>query len=92
MIRSEPGKCSGISTHDLTKRSTEAAGGQAGRSGISTHDLTKRSTFPEPYNSDHLPYFNSRPHEEVDARNQVRPVQAKISTHDLTKRSTTCNL
>ena len=33
-----------ISTHDLTKRSTDAGSAGADYYGISTHDLTKRST------------------------------------------------
>ena len=35
----------GISTHDLTKRSTRASSRKRRKMNISTHDLTKRSTW-----------------------------------------------
>ena len=103
----------GISTHDLTKRSTDTSWGIPDTADISTHDLTKRATSTPPTiaascsfqlttsRRGRLPiqtrwpvlnpfqlttsrrgrrckqdfryyriYFNSRPHEEVDARQE----------------------
>ena len=58
--------CFYISTHDLTKRSTQVMLSQSLRSAISTHDLTKRSTRGERKAHPNPSHFNSRPHEEVD--------------------------
>ena len=57
-----------VSTHDLTKRSTEAKREKIlNVIAVSTHDLTKRSTgVLLCYFLGHF-RFNSRPHEEVDA-------------------------
>ena len=60
-----PGLC--ISTHDLTKRSTIFALLCDSFKFISTHDLTKRSTLYCQISPSKPTYFNSRPHEEVDA-------------------------
>ena len=56
---------------------------------ISTHDLTKRSTGSVGKQCPVRSYFNSRPHEEVDANEYHLVQEMFISTHDLTKRSTT---
>ena len=58
---------------------------------ISTHDLTKRSTIGCIGSVAAIPYFNSRPHEEVDAKMVNINCFLGISTHDLTKRSTVHN-
>ena len=81
--------CFYISTHDLTKRSTQVMLSQSLRSAISTHDLTKRSTRGERKAHPNPSHFNSRPHEEVDRVIDLLEIGLNISTHDLTKRSTT---
>ena len=78
----------GISTHDLTKRSTLAQDRRRRTLYISTHDLTKRSTMEFLTLNLRKMYFNSRPHEEVDHSVRKAQYPIKISTHDLTKRST----
>ena len=57
-----------ISTHDLTKRSTEHIKQIKNGLKISTHDLTKRSTGDSLYDYTGRLHFNSRPHEEVDLK------------------------
>ena len=61
-----------ISTHDLTKRSTNLQRLTQHRRNISTHDLTKRSTIHLTAAENHEKHFNSRPHEEVDRSHSVR--------------------
>ena len=78
----------GISTHDLTKRSTPTKYPVPQRLCISTHDLTKRSTFFNHLHHTTASNFNSRPHEEVDILTKNDNARMRISTHDLTKRST----
>ena len=55
-----------ISTHDLTKRSTEDGLIEVCFVDVSTHDLTKRSTLQRFHRFFSGGCFNSRPHEEVD--------------------------
>ena len=77
-----------VSTHDLTKRSTVALRSAKTPYFVSTHDLTKRSTFCKCQQRKNTVCFNSRPHEEVDLFNPIKPLACEVSTHDLTKRST----
>ena len=77
-----------ISTHDLTKRSTCHAHKHP-LTGLTFQLTTSRRG--RQVNADPLPcvgYFNSRPHEEVDAAFRHPSQLRSISTHDLTKRST----
>ena len=78
----------GVSTHDLTKRSTTDPRELDVRFEVSTHDLTKRSTAHHTHNCPNLYRFNSRPHEEVDDAERYFAGGNDVSTHDLTKRST----
>ena len=61
----------GLSTHDLTKRSTWEHGGVYITQILSTHDLTKRSTVQTAGMEYEKGPFNSRPHEEVDCNNSI---------------------
>ena len=82
-----------VSTHDLTKRSTDILGSSLISIFVSTHDLTKRSTASADGSKMQVRCFNSRPHEEVDydpASEKTREIG--VSTHDLTKRSTSAYL
>ena len=76
-----------ISTHDLTKRST-----MEGRCVLcwKRFQLTtsRRGRLVISLSPSFSRYFNSRPHEEVDAAMPGGHPARKISTHDLTKRST----
>ena len=79
---------SGLSTHDLTQRSTSAFTTQSSRRYLSTHDLTQRST----------PYFGLLFRlEELSTHDLTQrstpqwwPMWSAwlLSTHDLTQRST----
>ena len=72
-----------VSTHDLTKRSTDILGSSLISIFVSTHDLTKRSTAFLPLLLVLLACFNSRPHEEVDAipdRDSPRTLEFQLTT------------
>ncbi len=78
----------GISTHDLTKRSTPTKYPVPQRLCISTHDLTKRSTHD-------ICFIASPKSFQLTTSRRGRRVLPfhscpllQISTHDLTKRST----
>ncbi len=78
----------GISTHDLTKRSTGKSCFLCKETGISTHDLTKRSTsISDSFQSSFLFQLTTsrrgRPSKKITS-----VICTNISTHDLTKRST----
>ena len=55
-----------LSTHDLTRRSTDPLWDLFGYDSLSTHDLTRRSTFASRIAACAITSFNSRPHKEVD--------------------------
>ncbi len=57
---------SGLSTHDLTQRSTALYLYSASSFLLSTHDLTQRSTCSYSSVPHTIGPFNSRPHAEVD--------------------------
>ena len=76
-----------ISTHDLTKRSTETYFGCT-ISGVFQLTTSRRGRRLLREESRHNCHFNSRPHEEVDNCNRYNFLSIRISTHDLTKRST----
>ena len=57
-----------ISTHDLTRRSTQKPVALIEYLIISTHDLTRRSTALVFSFITRYGYFNSRPHKEVDRK------------------------
>ena len=81
--------CRYISTHDLTRRSTEKQYAPEEAWDISTHGLlTRRSTHSSDAARHVVRYFNSRPHEEVDPFSLMQLGRNSISTHDLTRRST----
>ena len=61
-----------ISTHDLARRSTGNCGASSATGYISTHDLARRSTLAIVRDEQVCYYFNSRPHEEVDASFQTQ--------------------
>ena len=78
----------GISTHDLTKRSTGAALPVRRRQGhFNSRPHEEVDTYKISSSAKTL-YFNSRPHEEVDPWYLFHCFAQVISTHDLTKRST----
>ena len=77
-----------VSTHDLTKRSTDylAAGSQTKR--VSTHDLTKRSTRGSTIGcTATLFQLTTSRRGRLFALRPALP-EKHVSTHDLTKRST----
>ena len=74
-----------ISTHDLTRRSTNSVLLPDLFQCISTHDLTRRSTFLLQFRHIRFSHFNSRPHEEVDVGGIVE-CQTSISFQLTTSR------
>ena len=78
-----------ISTHDLTRRSTEKRGIDGGLSEFQL--TTSQGGRPLSPSAPHLVliHFNSRPHKEVDhPQPELFGLRVVISTHDLTRRST----
>ena len=78
----------GVSTHDLTKRSTSAylvsqaqLEFQLTTSRRGRHSIVRAVIWL-------FICFNSRPHEEVDGKGITLYYDTEVSTHDLTKRST----
>ena len=65
-ISSGSGICRGLSTHDLTRRSTLCCKRGISSKCLSTHDLTRRSTCSVLSSFPQFRPFNSRPHKEVD--------------------------
>ena len=57
-----------LSIHDLTRRSTFQCFVNVSGMILSIHDLTRRSTLPTINDDLTVMSFNSRPHEEVDAK------------------------
>ena len=78
----------GVSTHDLTKRSTFLRACLClKRLRFNSRPHEEVDVFCSWPNAGHK-CFNSRPHEEVDVRSWCPFRQQNVSTHDLTKRST----
>ena len=77
-----------ISTHDLTKRSTILPGNITKKPEVFQLTTSRRGRPPFFKVVCIYEYFNSRPHEEVDAALLHPDLLENISTHDLTKRST----
>ena len=78
-----------ISTHDLTRRSTLYECDRCINVNLFQLTTSRGGRLLLVISVSFLPYFNSRPHEEVDFlpdKNRVR--SCNISTHDLTRRST----
>ena len=80
---------SGVSTHDLTKRSTLSMRQSVMRLTFQLTTSRRGRLLHRPYRQ-LLTRFNSRPHEEVDTAKDSAVQIPIVSTHDLTKRSTKC--